>query len=82
MSGCCDLSGLGAIEVEGRRVGILGLRRALDEVAALGLGDREAIARALLERVGKENWIPPGQEAAYARALYAAYERQVVMDRG
>lgn len=38
MSGCCDLSGMGLIEVAGRRVGILGLGRTLAEVARRGLG--------------------------------------------
>lgn len=82
MSRCCDLFGMESIEVEGQKVGLLGLRRAIEEVARLGLLDREAIAQALLERLREENWIPPGREAAYARALYAAYERQRGKDRG
>lgn len=80
MSRCCDLAGLGFIEVEGRRVGIVGLRAAMAEVAELGLTKPEAVGEALLARVEKLNWIPPERRAVYARALREAYDE--VMHRG
>ncbi len=74
MSRCCDLAGLGFIEVEGRRVGIVGLREAIAEVAELGLSEPHAVGEALLARVERWNWIPPERRGAYAKALRAAYD--------
>ncbi|MBC7092777.1 hypothetical protein H5T53_02020 [Candidatus Bipolaricaulota bacterium] len=77
MSRCCGLSGVGFIEVGGRRVGILGLRRALEEVAKLGLADPETIGEELLARVSRENFVPPAQRLAYREALLRAYRKAV-----
>ncbi|MGB9758159.1 MAG: hypothetical protein ACPLRP_02355 [Candidatus Bipolaricaulaceae bacterium] len=71
---CCDLSGVGFIEVGGRKVGIVGLFQAFREVQALGLSDPET-AVALLARVKEQNWVPPESEGEYAQALLREYKR-------
>lgn len=74
MSPRCDVGGLGFIEGEGRRVGIVGLRVAMAEVAELGLTEPKAVGEAVLAQGEKLNWIPPERRAVYGRALREAYD--------
>jgi len=70
---CCDLGGLDFIEVNGRKVGLIGLRQIFAEVAALGLSDPEKIAQALLACAEKTDWIPEENRSVYAAALLREY---------
>lgn len=82
---CCDLGDLDFIEVNGRKVGLVGLRQIFAEVAALGLSDPEAIAQALLARAEQRNWIPEKDRLAYAAALlreYRARNSNMVGEKG
>ncbi len=56
-------------------VGIVGLRRALKEVAEAGLSGREVVSRTLLERLGSDNFIPEDQEAEYLEAFWREHLR-------
>jgi hypothetical protein len=73
---CCGPSGLRIIEVDGDQVGIIGLDEALAQVKSLGLTDEESIKDELLERVRSRNYIPPGDEPHYRKALYREYLRK------
>jgi hypothetical protein len=72
---CCDLSGTGFIEVQGRKIGIVGLHQIFEDVKALGLSDPKALATELLARVKEKNWVPAEREKEYASALLREYER-------
>ena len=51
---CCDLGGLDFIEVNGRKVGLIGLSQIFADVAALELSDPEKISQALLACAEKQ----------------------------
>lgn len=72
---CCDVSGPEFLEVEGRKVGLLGLHQAFADVAKLGLSDDEEIANNLLALIASRNWIPKESQEAYRRALLWEYRR-------
>ncbi|MBC7098867.1 hypothetical protein H5T52_07070 [Candidatus Bipolaricaulota bacterium] len=80
MRRCCDLSGLEHIEVDGRKVGIFGLREAIAEVVSLGLSDEERIAEELLSRIAARNYISPQARDAYKKALLREYRKAVRKD--
>jgi hypothetical protein len=73
---CCDLGGLDFIEVNGRKIGLIGLRQIFAEVATLGLSNPEELARELLARAEKRNWIPEKDRSAYAAALLREFWAQ------
>lgn len=77
MKRCCDLQGLGYIEVEGRKVGLVGLRQIVEEVASLGISDEKEVSEELLRRVEEANYVPPETSQAYAAAFHAHYLREV-----
>lgn len=59
----------------GFEVGIVNLENILKEVADLGLADDEAIKKDLLERVKIYNYVAPGAEADYSKALLDEYKK-------
>jgi len=58
-------------------VGIVNLESILKEVAAMKLVDNEAIKKELLQRVKTYNYVAPGAEADYAKALLGEYKKQL-----
>lgn len=77
MKRCCDLDGLGHIEVQGRKVGVVGLRQIVEEVSSLGISDKRQVTEELLRRVEETNYVPPEERQTYGAALYAHYLREV-----
>ncbi len=75
MKRCCDLHGVGHTEVDGRTVGVVGLRQAVDEVATLGLSDEAQITEELLQRVERANYVPAKERPAYGAALLAHHRQ-------
>ncbi len=57
------------------QVGIVNLESIVKEVADMKLADDEAIQKELLKRVRIYNYLAPGAEADYARALLKEYDR-------
>ena len=57
----------------GFQVGIANLENILKEVADLRLADDEAIKKELLQRVKIYNYVAPGAEADYSKALLKEY---------
>ena len=60
----------------GFQVGIANLENILKEVADLRLADDEAIKKELLKRVKIYNYVAPGTEADYSKALLKEYKQQ------
>ena len=59
--------------LDGSQVGIVNLENILKEVADLKLVDDEAIKKELLQRVKIYNYVAPGAEADYSKALLKEY---------
>jgi hypothetical protein len=59
----------------GFQVGIVNLENILKEVADLKLADDEAIKKGLLQRVKIYNYVAPGVEADYSKALLGEHEK-------
>lgn len=57
-------------------VGIANLEGILKEVADMKLVDNEAIKKDLLQRVKTYNYVAPGAEADYSKALLKEYKQQ------
>jgi len=57
-------------------VGIANLEGILKEVADMKLVDNEAIKKELLRRVKTYNYVAPGAEADYSKALLKEYKQQ------
>ena len=60
----------------GLQVGISNLENILKEVADLKLADNETIKKELLQRVKTYNYVAPGAEADYSKALLKEYKQQ------
>jgi len=60
----------------GFQVGILNLESILKEVADLKLASDDAIKEELLKRVKIYNYVAPGADNDYSRALLREYKRQ------
>jgi len=80
MKRCCDLRGLEFLEVEGRKIGIFGLKEAIAAVQALGLSDEKRIGEELLARIAAQNYVPPEAREAYRNALLREYKKAVKRD--
>ena len=64
------------ILVGGHRVGIIGLKPALDAVAREFTGRPDEDVKAeLMERLGRSNYIAPSTEAAYQTAFFREYKK-------
>ena len=64
------------IMVGGHRVGIIGLKPVLETVAKEFVGRPEPeIQAALMERLGKSNYIVPSAQAAYETAFFREYKK-------
>ena len=72
----CGNYALNQVLVGLHRVGIIGLRRACDAVASLGLKDREEIVDALLRELEAENFVSAGILEDYRTALWREYLRR------
>lgn len=64
------------IRIGGYETGLVGLQETLAEVAAVapGLSD-DALTAALIERVGRRNYIPPSARQKYGIALLREYRK-------
>jgi hypothetical protein len=79
---CCSAEALRRIrqiDIDGHQIGLAMLDAVLDEVLHLDLPDEGSIGDELLRRVKIYNYIPPGAEAGYRRALLAEYRRKVTV---
>lgn len=63
------------ITIGGLSIGLMGLAAAIAECRHLRGRPEEEVAQALLERVARRNYIPPGSEADYRRALLREWRR-------
>lgn len=63
------------IEIDGRLVGLVGLRGAFKDISRSQRQDEAQLKRALLERVEATNYVPGGLREVYAEAIYRAYVR-------
>ena len=60
---------------DGSQLGIASLDNILKEVADLKLADDSALKKELLQRVKIYNYVAPGAESDYSKALLNEYER-------
>jgi ferredoxin len=65
------------IEIDGRLVGLVGLRAAFADLSGGEKQDEDSVKNALLERVEASNYVPEGHRDAYAEAIYRAYVRHL-----
>jgi hypothetical protein len=75
---CCPAAAARMIKrlvLPGGEVGIVNLESILKEVADLKLVDNEAIKKELLQRVKFYNYVAPGAEFDYSKALLSEYEK-------
>jgi len=75
---CCAAAAARMIKkltLPGGEVGIANLEGILKEVADLKLSDDEKIKKELLTRVKIFNYVVPGAESDYSKALLNEYER-------
>ncbi|OGN91745.1 MAG: hypothetical protein A2Z75_07425 [Chloroflexi bacterium RBG_13_50_10] len=63
------------LPLPGGEVGIVNLEDILKEVGPMKLTDKEAIKKELLQRVKIYNYVAPGAESDYSKALLNEYER-------
>jgi len=76
---CCAAAAARMIKklaLPGGEVGIVNLEGILKEIADMKLVDNEAIEKELLQRVKTYNYVAPGAEADYSKALLKEYEQQ------
>ena len=75
---CCAAAAARTIKklvLPGGEVGIVNLEGILKEVADLKLADEEAIKKGLLQRVKIHNYVAPGADDNYSKALLNEYEK-------
>jgi hypothetical protein len=63
------------LALPGGEVGIANLEGILEEVADMKLVDNEAIKKELLQRVKIYNYVAPGADDNYSKALLNEYEK-------
>jgi hypothetical protein len=71
----CSNTGSDAILVGLHRVGLVGLRAALEKAAAAGLEDRDAIVDLLIETLAADNYVPDSQLVPFRLAMWREYLR-------
>ncbi len=72
-----------AIVVNKRRIGVVGLEEAMDEIAAEYSSRPDGDIRdTLLERLKKKNYIPAGLMEAYGEAFVRAFRKHLGQDAG
>jgi hypothetical protein len=77
---CCSAGALRRIrqiEIDGHRIGLAMLDPLLEETIRLELPGEGSVGDELLTRVKIYNYIPPGAEEIYRKALLAEYRRWV-----
>ncbi len=75
---CCAAAAARMIQrlaLPGGEVGVVNLESILKEVAAMKLADDETIKKELLQRVKIYNYVAPGAEFDYSKALLSEYEK-------
>jgi len=75
---CCAAAAARMIKklaLPGGEVGIANLEGILEEVADMKLVDNEAIKKELLQRVKIYNYVAPGADDNYSKALLNEYEK-------
>jgi hypothetical protein len=63
------------IQVDGSRIGFTGLEEAFQRLARQDPASPEVMQRELLRQVAAKNYIPPGREESYRRALWREFRR-------
>jgi hypothetical protein len=71
----CKTFGVTQVMVGLYRVGLVGLRQALEAVEGEGLTDREAIVDRIIGELGRDNYLPDRQLEAFRPALWREYLR-------
>jgi hypothetical protein len=74
----CKTFGVSQVLVGLHRVGVVGLRKAIQEVEGARIADREQILDILIESLRKENYLPDSQVVDFRTALW----REVLRYRG
>jgi len=72
----CSNTGSDAILVGLHRVGLVGLRAALEKVDRAGLEDRDAIVDLLIETLAVDNYLPESQLEPFRVAIWREYLRR------
>ncbi|OIP27277.1 MAG: hypothetical protein CO103_06415 [Chloroflexi bacterium CG_4_9_14_3_um_filter_45_9] len=76
---CCPAAAARMVKkltlADGFQVGIVNLESILKEVADLKLADNESIKKELLQRVKIYNYVAPGADDNYSKALLGEYEK-------
>ena len=78
---CCSAEALRRIrqiDVDGHQIGLAMLDTILEEILPMNLPDEGCMGDELLKRVKIYNYIPPGAEERYRKALLAEYRRKVM----
>ncbi|MEW6424875.1 MAG: thioredoxin family protein [Bacillota bacterium] len=80
MSGCCDPNAprVYKLNLDGGRVGLLGVEQAFLDVLSLGPADDDTLAAELLRRLKKNNYIPDSATGKYKAALLREYKEFAV----
>jgi hypothetical protein len=71
----CGSFGVSAVLVGLHRVGIVGLRNALEKADQSGLVDRKAILDLVIDILAVDNYIPEGQKDSFRTAIWREYLR-------
>ena len=71
----CSNTGSDTILVGLHRVGLVGLRTALESIERAALADRDAIVDRLIETLGTDNYIPDSQVEPFRLAIWREYLR-------
>jgi hypothetical protein len=77
---CCAAEALRRIRqipINGIMTGITMLDESIAEVKEQNPGNDAAVREALMKKIRIYNYVPPGVEAAYARALMEEYKKTV-----
>lgn len=64
-----------SIQIDGKRVGLIGLTAIFETIKSLNLVDESAIKRTLIEKVALQNYVPDSKIAEYSQAIYRNYRK-------
>ena len=65
------------INVGGSLIGLMDLKKAIEEVKALNLNEQSEIKKILLAKVKSKNYIPGSQEKVYGQSLLREYRKSL-----
>ncbi len=79
---CCSAEALRRIrqiDIGGHRIGLAMLDAVFEEVSRLDLPGEGPVMDELLRRVKVYNYVPPGAEETYRKALFAEFRKRVTV---